>query len=1115
MANRTGNSNQLTSQEILAESNPAISAALLDAVAVPVMVIDHQGHIYRCNGLCEKLTGYALADIQGKFVWELLSATDARAFRAIFQQLPQAQLPQQVSHTWVTKAGEKRLTAWSFNRLDSQDPTSYWVATGERLDNNRERQAEQPLLESERLIALIESSSDFIALADMDGRMTFVNQAGRQLVGLPNLAAVKATTIADYFGDKALKQLQDEVLPTVVYEGSWQGELELRHFKTGVVIPVLFNSTLVRDPKTGDPICLGTVGREVGEIRQLEQDRRKTETALHSLMVGTAAVTGEDFFPILAEQVAIALGVKHALVTQRVDDHLQTLAFWSNGELQPNFSYAYLNTPCELSLQQGIYACPVHVQQQFPEDHELPLLEAESYLGVVMKNRLGEAIGNLSLVDVKPLQDVEQMATILRIFAARAAAEFERQQATYALESLNQDLEHRIQQRTSELLTSEQKFRAIFDNTFQFIGLMTPEGVVVEVNQALLKFAGVSLDQMRNQLLWETCWWELLSSKTRRQIKRAVRKAAKGDFVRLEVELRGTNNDAITADFSIRPVKDAAGEVVLLIPEARDISELKRIEYALQESQTLLQLVMDNLPQAVFWKDRDCRYLGCNRQLLLDSGFSSVEEIIGKTDFEMPWYVEAPAYRADDQEVMALGQPKLNIEEPITKTGNAYRWLRTNKMPLRNIYGETIGILGTYEDITEQKTLESQLLQSNERLALLNLELSRATRLKDEFLANMSHELRTPLSSILGMTQALQREIYGPVTERQQKSLGIVERSGRHLLALINDILELAKIESGKLELHLSKVSVDDLISASFLFVQQQALQKHIHVDCHITPEIDIIEADELRLKQALINLLDNAVKFTPEGGEVKLEVSLVPNQNSPSFQDVSFAVTDNGIGIPPKDQPRLFQAFVQLDSSLTRQYAGTGLGLALVKRIVDLHGGSVEVESEPQVGSCFTLRLPYQAGQQPVTNSQANHDIPTQATIASQPQPAVHNGYRMPRVLVVEDNHANRQMLQDILEIIGYQVETAEDGEMAMQRAESQSPDLILMDIQMPKMDGFQVMQRLRTNPQFTDLPIIALTALVMPGDRERCLAAGATDYLPKPVQIDELKAMLDRWLT
>jgi PAS domain S-box-containing protein len=394
-----------------------------------------------------------------------------------------------------------------------------------------------------------------------------------------------------------------------------------------------------------------------------------------------------------------------------------------------------------------------------------------------------------------------------------------------------------------------------------------------------------------------------------------------------------------------------------------------------KQSQTLLQLVLDTLPLSIFWKDCNCVYLGCNKQMLADAGLTSLADMVGKTDFDLPWSHEAKLYRANDLEVMETGQPQLNVEEPMTKSGNLYRWLRTTKIPLRDSAGKIIGVLGFFQDITEHKQLETQLRQSNERLALANVELTRATRLKDEFLANMNHELRTPLSSILGMTQALSREIYGPMTERQHRSLAIVERSGRHLLSLINEILEVAKIEAGRIDLHWEDLSVQKLCEESLVFVQQHALQKHIRLTSKIDPNVTTLRGDGLRLKQALINLLDNALKFTPEAGQVELNAKLGTCNHHSSAQSgemLILSVADTGIGIAPEDQPRLFQSFVQLDSSLNRQYFGTGLGLALVKYIVELHGGTVEVKSQLNQGSRFTLYLPQNLRPEPNTQALA-----------------------------------------------------------------------------------------------------------------------------------------------
>jgi PAS domain S-box-containing protein len=676
------------------------------------------------------------------------------------------------------------------------------------------------LLQAE-VMALVESSTDLIALATLDQRMTFVNSAGRALVGLPSLEAVRQTTVADYFDDAMVARLHQEVIPAVLAQGSWQGVMDIQHFQTGERVPLFFNSTLVHHPDTGDPLGIGTVGREIGILQRIDQAR---------------------------------------------------------------------------------------------------------------------------------------------------------QAATEALAQLNQELEDRIRQRTAELQASEQKFRAIFNNTFQFTGLMTPDGILLEANQTALDFAGLKPQDVLHKPLWQSHWWSLSVAEQER-LQAAVAQAAQGQFMRYELDFRGRQASVITVDFSIRPLQDTTGQVVLLIPEARDI--------------------------------------------------------------------------------------------------------------------------------TEHKQMEAQLRASNDRLAEANRELSHATRLKDEFMATMSHELRTPLSSILGMAQALRHEIYGPLSDRQHHAIGIIERSGRHLLALINDVLDLAKIESGKMDLRLAPIPLRDLCDNSLTLVQQQARQKQIELSLHIDGSPIQIEADELRLNQALVNLLDNAVKFTPTGGQVSLIVEPDPDAPSPTTM-LRFTVADSGPGIDPADYSRMFDSFVQLDSSLTREHGGTGLGLALVKRIAEMHGGRVTVTSQVGHGSRFSLHIPCPAVA--LTPHGVIDHLPT-PVVPSLPSPKG-------TILVAEDNLANRNLLVDMLHALGYEVTTAHDGYDAIQKALAQPPTLILMDIHMPSMDGLEAIRRMRAHPALEQRPIVALTALVMPGDRERCLKAGATAYLAKPLPLDGLDTLLQRLL-
>jgi signal transduction histidine kinase/CheY-like chemotaxis protein/putative methionine-R-sulfoxide reductase with GAF domain len=407
-----------------------------------------------------------------------------------------------------------------------------------------------------------------------------------------------------------------------------------------------------------------------------------------------------------------------------------------------------------------------------------------------------------------------------------------------------------------------------------------------------------------------------------------------------------------------------------------------------------------------------------------------------------------------------------------------------------------------FENLQHANTeLEKRVAKRTEELSRMNIELEHASRTKDEFLATMSHELRTPLNSILGLSESLLEQRRNPLSEYQQTSLQIIESSGRHLLELINDILDLSKIEAGKFDYYPQFITVDELCRASLAFVKEQATRKSITLTYQEETAVSKIYADPRRLKQILVNLLINAVKFTPDHGQVILQVRADEEQDQ-----IQFSVIDNGIGIALEDLQKLFVPFAQVDSSLTREHEGTGLGLSLVQKLTDLHGGSVNVESEVGRGSRFTINLPLGKGMV------AQQEVIESGDELSRGRPKGKSNLRLKErlnhgiVLLAEDNMANILTIGDYLESNGYQIVVAHDGWETIAKAEEVNPDIIMTDIQMPVMDGLEATRRLRKNPRFATTPIIALTALAMPGDRERCLEAGANEYMSKPVSLKGL---------
>ncbi len=408
-------------------------------------------------------------------------------------------------------------------------------------------------------------------------------------------------------------------------------------------------------------------------------------------------------------------------------------------------------------------------------------------------------------------------------------------------------------------------------------------------------------------------------------------------------------------------------------------------------------------------------------------------------------------------------------------------------------------------DISERKRMETDLRRHGEELAAANAELAGAARLKDEFLASMSHELRTPLNGILGMSEGLQEQVYGPLNRKQQRALKDVEECGRHLLELINDILDVAKIEAGKVDLELSSFAVQDICQSSLRLVKEVAARKKITLSLQLEEPNLAVTADERRLKQVLVNLLSNAVKFTAAGGRVGLDLAADRAQGQ-----IRFTVWDTGIGIRGEELNRLFQPFIQLDSRLSRQYEGTGLGLALVKRLTELHGGRVMVESEPAKGSRFTVALPWVP--QPSTIDFPANSGETQEQLdlsASEP-----DSCEQPLILVVADDPANARGVVDYLIFKGFQVVAVERADDAIEMSRSLEAGLILLDIETREIDRLAAIRQMRLVPGLCETPILVLSALSVDSTREELFQAGATEHLSKPVSLVELRKTIDSML-
>jgi len=552
----------------------------------------------------------------------------------------------------------------------------------------------------------------------------------------------------------------------------------------------------------------------------------------------------------------------------------------------------------------------------------------------------------------------------------------------------------------------------------------------------------------------------------------------------------------IEISLSVSPIKDSTGKIVGASKIARDITSRKRMEEALRESESRLRAVVEATPECVKIVSCDGSLLFMNPAGIQMIEAKSLEAVSGASVFDLI----APEHRDHwlDRHTSICKGEKHSWEFEVVGLRGTRRWMETHAVPL-TLGDGTNGMLAVTRDITSRKLAEVEREQLLEQERAARSEAERVGLIKDEFLANLSHELRTPLNAILGWAQILRRRNYED--KELVEGLAVIERNTRVQVQLIEDLLDMSRIISGKIRLDVQQVDLQDAIKSAVASVQHAADAKGIRLHTVLDPRAGPVRGDPARLQQCILNLLTNAIKFTSRDGKVQIALERINSH-------IEITVVDNGRGIKPEFLPHIFERFRQADSSTTRMFGGLGLGLSIVKHLVELHGGKITAHSDGEgKGATFRIELPLLIAHVPDHSSPREHPrTPNRA--ANLDAPSLEGI----TVLAVDDEMDARNVVKRILEECGAKVITAGSAQEAFEMLPKASPDMIICDIGMPIEDGYQFIRRVRALPkdQGSRTPAAALTAFARAEDRTRALLAGFQTHVAKPVEPTELIAVV-----
>lgn len=622
------------------------------------------------------------------------------------------------------------------------------------------------------------------------------------------------------------------------------------------------------------------------------------------------------------------------------------------------------------------------------------------------------------------------------------------------------------------LLESDRRLRSVMDSLTAFVGLMTPDGILLDVNRASLQAINAAPGDVIGKPAWDGYWWSF-STAAVNQIKQMVATARTGKPARADVRARVGEGRYLVVDLSIVPITDAAGQVTALVPCGIDITDRYAAEQAVVRSEERFRSLV-SATAAITWSTSPrgefqppqmgwCTFTGQTPDEYCGNGWLNAIHVDDRERTLKGWKAA----------LAAAGT--FEIEHRIRRADGTYRDMRSRVVPLLQD-GQIREWAGLCVDVTDLRSAQAELAEANQA--------------KSQFLANMSHELRTPLNAIIGYSEMLQEDAVDREPQQIVSDLKKVSAAGKHLLSLINGVLDLSKIEAGKMDLFVEDFDVAALVQEISATLQAVIARNGNELVVEVADAIGAMRSDITKVRQCLYNLLSNAAKFT-ENGRITLQAQPVRDSDL-----ISFCVTDSGKGIAADQLGRLFQPFSQADASTSKKHGGTGLGLAITKRFAEMLGGSITVQSQLGAGATFTLTLPRTA---PVAHPDSNSSegiVPLSTTNA-------------PLVLVIDDDPAARDLMERHLSKEGFATISAGNGEVGLELARKSRPNLITLDINMPGMDGWSVLQRLKADPELCDTPVVIATVIE---NRNLGYLLGAFDYLVKPIDREALNHTLRR---